>query len=148
MNFRPNTKLPTPDLNLTPLVDVVLLLLLFFMVTAQFSILPGLKLALPGLASGEQVRVPAHERLEITVTAEGDIYFEGQPTSLKNLPLLLTRTGAAGDEVIVLISADQSVVYGRIIKIMDALRQEGFTRVAFAARAETAPEAAREEERP
>lgn len=136
MNFRKVSKARTPDINLTPLVDVVLLLVLFFMVTSSFSVLPGLKLMLPGVDSDSRVRVPAAERLEISVTAEGDIYFEDQLTTMQNLPHHLIRTGAVGDEVVIVVNADQTVVYGRIIKIMDTLRQEGFHRVVFAARQE------------
>ena len=133
MNFRKTAKDHTPDLNLTPLVDVVLLLVLFFMVTAQFSVLPGLKLVLPGIDPNSRANVQAGERLEITVTAAGDIYFEDQVTTIKNLPLHLERTGTAGSEVVIVVKADRSVPYGQIIKIMDTLRLEGFTRVVFAA---------------
>lgn len=133
MNFRKNIKYHTPDINLTPLVDVVLLLVLFFMVTAQFSILPGLKLALPGIDPNARVQVKPGERLEITVTAAGDVYFEEQPTTIKNLPHHLGRTGAAGSEVVIVVKADRSVPYGQIIKIMDTLRLEGYNRVVFAA---------------
>ncbi|MDL2259899.1 biopolymer transporter ExbD [Deltaproteobacteria bacterium OttesenSCG-928-K17] len=133
MNFRRNTKQRIPDINLTPLVDVVLLLVLFFMVTAQFSVLPGLKLSLPGVDQSSKVRVQPEERLEITLTAAGDLYFEDQPTTLKNLPLHLERTGASGSDAVIVVTADRSVSYGQIIKIMDTLRIEGFNRVVFAA---------------
>lgn len=137
MNFQKISKTRTsPDINLTPLVDVVLLLVLFFMATSSFSVIPGLKLILPGVDSESRVRVPPAERLEISVTAEGDIYFEDQLTTMQNLPHHLIRTGAAGDEVVIVVNADQSVAYGRIIKIMDTLRQEGFNRVVFSARQE------------
>ena len=137
MNFRKNLKTRIPDINLTPLVDVVLLLVLFFMVTTEFAVMPGLKLALPSIESDSKVRVQAAERLEITVTAQGDIYFEDQPTTLKNLSRHLISTGADGNEVVIVVSADQSVQYGQMIKIMDTLRNEGFHRVVFAARTET-----------
>lgn len=133
MNFSKSSKQHNPDLNLTPLVDVVLLLVLFFMVTAQFSVLPGLKLVLPGIEPTSRANVKAGERLEISVTTEGDIYFEGQATTMKNLPLHLERTGAAGSEVVIVVKADQAISYGRIIKIMDTLRLSGFNRVVFAA---------------
>lgn len=133
MNFSKNSKQHNPDLNLTPLVDVVLLLVLFFMVTAQFSVLPGLKLVLPGIEPTSRANVQAGERLEITVTTDGDIYFEGQATTMKNLPTHLERTGAAGSEVVIVVKADRAVSYGRIIKIMDTLRLSGFNRVVFAA---------------
>ncbi|MDL2226852.1 biopolymer transporter ExbD [Deltaproteobacteria bacterium OttesenSCG-928-M10] len=140
MNFREKAKNRTPDINLTPLVDVVLLLVLFFMVTSQFAVMPGLNLLLPSVDPQSQVRVPPAERLEISVTAAGDIFFEDQPTTLNNLPLHLERTGAAGDEVVIVVSADRTVPYGRIVKIMDTLRLEGFNRVVFAARGETGEE--------
>lgn len=133
MNFRRNTKQRNPDINLTPLVDVVLLLVLFFMVTAQFSVLPGLKLALPGVDPSSRVEVRHEERLEITLTAAGDLFFEDQPTTIKNLPLHLERTGASGNDAVIVVTADREVSYGRIIKIMDTLRLEGFNRVVFAA---------------
>lgn len=139
MNFRKSAKNRPPDINLTPLVDVVLLLVLFFMVTAQFAVLPGLKLTLPGV--DPSARVEAAERLEISITGAGDLYFEGEATSLGNLPTHLERTGAMGDEVVVLVTADQSVPYGRIVKIMDILRMGGFRRVVFAARPESEGEA-------
>ncbi|UQZ89510.1 hypothetical protein C4J81_09965 [Deltaproteobacteria bacterium Smac51] len=140
MNFQKgkSAKNRPPDINLTPLVDVVLLLVLFFMVTAQFAVLPGLKLTLPGVDPG--ARVEAAERLEITVTGGGDVYFEGQPTKIDNLSLHLERTGAMGDGVVILVTADQSVPYGRIVKIMDILRMGGFKRIVFAARPETEAE--------
>ncbi|MDR1920316.1 MAG: biopolymer transporter ExbD [Candidatus Adiutrix sp.] len=135
MNFNPTGKMPeAPDLNLTPLVDVVLLLVLFFMVTSQFGEMPGLKLLLPEVS--REARAQTAERLEITVTASGDVFFEGQPTVVDNLALHLERTGANSEEVVILVSADRRVAYGRIVKIMDILRQAGFRRVVFAAGAE------------
>lgn len=136
MNFRPRRPAGAADvyLNMTPLVDVVLLLLLFFMVTAQFGQLPGLKMLLPAVDAEAKVRVQASERLELSVSAEGDIFLENQPVALAGLPGLLNRTGAAGDEVVVVVSADRAVTYGRIVRIMDTLRLAGFHRVVLAGR--------------
>jgi len=148
MNFRP-AKLKNPAdsyLNMTPLVDVVLLLLLFFMVTAQFGLLPGLKMLLPPVDAASMVRVQASERLELSVTAEGDIIFENQPTTVSGLSGLLSRTGAAGDEVVVVVSADRGVLYGRMVRVMDILRQAGFNRVVLSGRPVRAGE--EPEERP
>ena len=138
MNFRSRSKNETADiyLNLTPLVDVVLLLLLFFMVTTQFTLMPGLKMLLPSMDGDSMVRLEASERLELAVTAGGDIFFENQPTSLSGLSGLLNRTGAAGDEVVVVISADREVPYGRLVRVMDTLRQAGFSRVVLPGRIE------------
>jgi biopolymer transport protein ExbD len=137
MNFRPAKLKNSADiyLNMTPLVDVVLLLLLFFMVTAQFGLLPGLKMLLPPVDAESMARVRASERLELSLTAEGDIVFENHPTTLSGLSGLLNRTGAAGDEVVVVVSADQRVVYGRMVQVMDILRLAGFNRVVLSGRA-------------
>ncbi len=131
---------------MTPLVDVVLLLLLFFMVTAQFGLLPGLKMLLPPVDAASMVRVQASERLELSVTAEGDIIFENQPTTVSGLSGLLSRTGAAGDEVVVVVSADRGGLYGRMVRVMDILRQAGFNRVVLSGRPVRAGE--EPEERP
>jgi biopolymer transport protein ExbD len=147
MNFRP-AKLKNPAdsyLNMTPLVDVVLLLLLFFMVTAQFGLLPGLKMILPPVDAASMVRVQASERLELSVTAAGDIVFEDQPTTISGLSDLLSRTGAAGDEVVVVVSADQGVVYGRMVRVMDILRLAGFNRVVLSGRPVRAGEEPKEQ---
>jgi biopolymer transport protein TolR len=110
------------------------------MVTAQFGLLPGLKVLLPPVDAESRIRVQASERLELSVTAAGDIVFENQPVPLSGLSGLLNRTGAAGDEVVVVVSADQGVVYGRIVRVMDTLRLAGFNRVVLAGRAVRAGE--------
>jgi biopolymer transport protein ExbD len=120
-----------PVANMTPLVDVVLQLVIFFMVTAQFAVLPGLKLLLPETVSGSLVQTA--ERLEIDVTAENDVFFEGQPTTIPRIGELLDQTGADGGEVVVLISADQGADYGAVFQIIEALRMKNFNRVVMGA---------------
>jgi biopolymer transport protein ExbD len=121
----------TPVVNMTPLVDVILQLVIFFMVTAQFAVLPGLKLALPEMASGSLVQTD--ERLEVSVTAQNDLFFEGQPTTVARLGELLDLTGADGREVVVLISADQEADYGLVFQVIEALRLRSFNRVVMGA---------------
>jgi biopolymer transport protein ExbD len=138
MNFSRHLPKGNDDiyLNMTPLVDVVLLLLLFFMVTARIGLLPGLKMLLPAVDPEAKIRLQSAERLEISVTAQGDLYFEKQPITMETLPLYLGRAGTSGRDAVVVLAADQAVAYGQMIKIMDILRREGFNRVAFAARPE------------
>jgi biopolymer transport protein ExbD len=121
----------SPIVNMTPLVDVILQLVIFFMVTAQFAVLPGLKLALPELGSGALVQ--ADERLEVSITAQNDLFFEGQPTTVARLGSLLDLTGADGREVVVLISADKEADYGLVFQVIEALRLRSFNRVVMGA---------------
>jgi biopolymer transport protein ExbD len=121
----------SPVVNMTPLVDVVLQLVIFFMVTAQFAVLPGLKLLLPETVSGSLVQTA--ERLEIDITSENDVFFEGQPTTIGRIGELLDQTGADGREVVVLISADQETDYSTLFQVIEALRLKNFNRVVMGA---------------
>ena len=133
MNFR-TSKIRTPDINMTPLVDVILQLVLFFMVTTQFAVVPGLKLALPSVGDDAKIQLKKSERVEIIITETGQVFFEDEATSIDLLTHHLERTGAGGDDVVILISADLKVPYGQIIEIMDTLRQSSFKRIVFGAR--------------
>jgi biopolymer transport protein ExbD len=120
-----------PVVNMTPLVDVVLQLVIFFMVTAQFAVLPGLKLLLPELSSGTLVETS--ERLEVNITSQNDLFFEGQATTLQRLSELLEQTGVDGSQVVVLISADRDSDYGVVFQVIEALRLKNFNRVVMGA---------------
>ncbi|MDR2460662.1 MAG: biopolymer transporter ExbD [Deltaproteobacteria bacterium] len=122
---------PPPVVNMTPLVDVILQLVIFFMVTAQFAVLPGLKLMLPELSSGTLVQTA--ERLEVSITSQNDLFFEGQPTTVARLGDLLEQTGADGAKVVVLISADKDTDYGMVFQVIEALRLKNFNRVVMGA---------------
>jgi biopolymer transport protein ExbD len=119
----------SPVVNMTPLVDVVLQLVIFFMVTAQFAVLPGLKLLLPELSSGTLVETS--ERLEVNITSQNDLFFEGQSTTVERLPILLDQTGVDGSQVVVLIAADQESSYGLVFQVIEALRLKNFNRVVM-----------------
>jgi biopolymer transport protein ExbD len=134
MNFSPKkgkAGISSPAVNMTPLVDVILQLVIFFMVTAQFAVLPGLKLLLPELTAGSLVETS--ERLEVNITSQNDLFFEGQPTDVARLGELLERTGADGSKVVVLISADRNTDYGVVFRVIEALRLKSFNRVVMGA---------------
>ncbi|MDR3154737.1 MAG: biopolymer transporter ExbD [Deltaproteobacteria bacterium] len=120
-----------PVVNMTPLVDVVLQLVIFFMVTAQFAVLPGLRLMLPELASGSLVQTA--ERLEVSVTSRSDVFFEGRPATPATLGDLLEQTGADGTKAVVLVSADRGADYGTVFQVIEALRLKNFNRVVLGA---------------
>ncbi|MDR1079694.1 MAG: biopolymer transporter ExbD [Deltaproteobacteria bacterium] len=140
MNFSSGRGRPgsgVPAVNMTPLVDVVLQLVIFFMVTAQFAVLPGLKLMLPELASGSLVQTA--ERLEVSVTSRNDVFFEGRPATPATLGDLLEQTGADGSRAVVLISADREADYGTVFQVIEALRLRNFNRVVMGATLPAAP---------
>lgn len=126
-----------PVIEIAPLIDVVFLLLLFFMVTTQFISLPGLKVTLPGIKPGSTVTATA--KIEVQVTASGDIYVAGNPVSLADLPAALKKNAPDPASAVIVLMADEKVSHGRVVSIMDVIRRQGLKRVVLAARWDKEP---------
>jgi len=120
-----------PSINLAPLVDIVFLLVIFFMVTSTF-ITPetGLPVDLPQAVSGEAR--PAGAPV-VTVAADGTAYWQGK--SLADDELLgKLRSVLAKDPVgTVILRADRKTPHGRVVQVLDIIRRAGAKRVAIAA---------------
>jgi len=121
-----------PNVEITPLIDIVFLLLLFFMVTTQFVSLPGIKLILPGIKPGTTVTATA--KIEVKVTAAGDIYVDGNPVSEANLPEAILAGVSDPESAVVVLMADETLPHGRVVSIIDVIRRQGLRRVVLAAR--------------
>ncbi len=116
-------------INITSLIDVVLLLLIFFMLTTSFVEQPGMKLDLPETESAEGKR---SGELEISVNVEGNIYVNGENTSLKNLAEKITAITADMDDKSLLLKADKTVPHGTVVQIMDIARSSGLRKIIIA----------------
>jgi len=124
-----------PEVNLTPLIDVVFMLLIFFMVSTTFERESEIAIELPEASSEERQEAP--RRVEITIDAAGNYYVNGQAlvnTQIATLKQALS--GAAGDDETprILLSADRKTPHESVITAMDAARQLGFVRLTFATR--------------
>ncbi|HIC91606.1 MAG TPA: biopolymer transporter ExbD [Syntrophaceae bacterium] len=120
-------------LNIAPLIDVVLLLLIFFMLSSHFMMLPGLKINLP---SATTAKVEPEEEVIISITKEGILYLNGKETSLKSLPTLLKEKISKTQRESVTVRADESIPFGLGIKVMDIARLAGFNHVTIATKIE------------
>jgi biopolymer transport protein ExbD len=132
MNMRP-TKHDDPEINLTPLIDVVFLLLTFFMVTTSFIHESELKINLPEAAP--RPIEPAETPIQVSIDQEGRIAVNGQRLSDNRLPpLIAAMKAAAGNrkQPQVIISADAKTQYQSVVTAMDAAQQLGFTRLSLA----------------
>ncbi len=119
---------PMSDINVTPMVDVMLVLLIIFMVTAPLLTV-GVQVDLPktkaSVISGQD------EPLTITVDGEGRIYLQETELDLEALaPRLLAITGN-NPEVRIFLRGDRAIQYGRVMEVMGAVNGAGFTRVAL-----------------
>jgi len=124
----PNKK--SASFNLTPLIDVVFLLLIFFMLTTTFVNLENrIKVNLP---TGDFAAAEPSENIIVTITENNTIYLNGKLID----PLKLTESVAAEikeePEKIVILEADKNVLHGKVIRVMDLLKKGGAERIAIA----------------
>ena len=133
MNFKV-TRDEEPQLNLTPLIDVVFLLLIFFMVSTTFDKQAELSIDLPE-ADGKPVKVVKEFKIEIAIDGQGH-YFVNQrrlkEDSLKTLKRAIEITKADHKSPQVIISSDKNTPYQAFITAMDAAKQLGLEHVNLA----------------
>ncbi|MDX1454144.1 MAG: biopolymer transporter ExbD [Gammaproteobacteria bacterium] len=131
MNLRPKIA-EEPEVNLTSLIDVVLLLLVFFMVSTSFVREADLKVTLPEAAL--QATPAQQAPLEITITANGDYYVNGQAL-VSNQPKVLERAidkvVEGQREVPVTIKADASTTHQSVVTVMDTAGRMGFVNITI-----------------
>ncbi|MDX1748960.1 MAG: biopolymer transporter ExbD [Methylophaga sp.] len=128
-----------PDVNLTPMIDVVFLLLLFFMVSTSFIRESSLKVDLPE-ASG-QALTEEETPIDIIIRANGEVLVNETPIAVATrdaLRDLLKTTAGDNTDPHIIISADANAEYQHIVTAMDAAQLLGFTRLTLATRQKTA----------
>ncbi len=130
MGFRRHIQ-ESPKVDLTPMIDVVFLLLIFFMISTTFIERPGLNIDLPASTS-EQIKMNKKE-VQVYLAENGDIYLQREKVSLDELLQHL----ASFDPVITkrmtfLLMADKSARHGKVVQLMDAAKMVGFGSLAIA----------------
>src|SRR5579864_2131556 len=111
------------DINVTPLVDVMLVLLIIFMITAPM-LTQGLTVALP-TAEGKSFELASNNPAKIQVTSEGAVYLDGTAVGSGNLEATLGPMLRARRIKRALLEADRSVPYGRVIAVLDIMNRAG-----------------------
>ena len=123
------------DINVTPLVDVVLVLLIIFMVTAPMMT-RGIDVRLPKTESGTD---STEQRLVVSVDRDTTIYLNDRPVNMHLLTdRLKTEMQRTGQEF-VFLRADQSVPYGRVMLVMDQIKKAGADRVGMVTQSASRP---------
>ena len=120
------------EINVTPLVDVMLVLLVIFLITAP--LMGGaLRLDLPA-TEATSAPAPSHS-LSLSLDPQGLIFIDDKPLALAALPAVLAMQASTDASVEVQLRADQSVPYGRVAEVMGLLQKAGLTKVALAVQA-------------
>ncbi len=120
------TRSSLAEINVTPLVDVMLVLLVIFMITE------------PVLQSGIQVNVPqtrtvrqiTQERMLVTIDAHSNIYLNSKPINIHDLPEELHQAGVDPAHQVIYLAADRTIPFGTFCTVMDAVKQAGITNVS------------------
>ena len=115
------------DINIVPLIDVLVVLVFFFLVTMQFRDMRILQLSLPEMeTAGESAR---SEYIEVAVTKEGVFYYNSDEVGLEELSRRLALAAQINDKVPVLITADEASLLKDTTTVMDACRKEGLENI-------------------
>jgi biopolymer transport protein ExbD len=129
MGFR-RRQTEEPRVDLTPMVDVVFLLLIFFMISTTFVETPGLTINLPK-SSAQQVK-KAQQEVRVYLRADGKIFLEQQEIELSDLVENLQSHGDKAADTTFLLMADKDVKHGNVVQLMDTAKAAGFIKLAIA----------------
>jgi biopolymer transport protein TolR len=121
---------PLAEINVTPLVDVMLVLLIIFMVTAPLMT-SGVSVDLPK-TNAQQINSDS-QPLTVSINAGGDIFLQDQAVDLPDLVAKLQAIAQNNPERRIFVRGDKDLAYGRIMQVMGTITQGGFTKVALLA---------------
>jgi biopolymer transport protein ExbD len=116
------------DINITPFVDIILVVLIIFMVTATTIVKQSIKVQLPEAATAEALQ---EDSIGLTLTDRGQLLLDGEPSSIEAVQGRIRGDKAQNRDVVVLIAADKLVAYGRLIWLIDLIKSEGVANFAF-----------------
>ncbi|HHZ75314.1 MAG TPA: protein TolR [Rhodospirillales bacterium] len=125
---RRKRRLPMSDINVTPFVDVMLVLLVVFMVTAPLLTV-GVPVDLPK-AQASLIQEP-DEPLSVSIDFEGRVYVQDSEIALRKLTARLIAVTGANPDIRIFVRGDKTIDYGRVMQVMGTINAAGFKRVAL-----------------
>ena len=133
MNFRRGHFREEPEINLIPMIDVLLVILIFLMITTTYSKFSGLEINLPTADSTQTQEQPSE--INVVVSAAGDIMVNRIAVGARDveaISLALRRAGANAKEPVVVINADAKAAHQSVIDVMQAAQHAGYSHISFA----------------
>jgi len=115
-------------INVTPLVDITLVLLIIFMVTASYIVKETIEVELPRAAHGGET---VQKTFAVLVTREGRSFLNGVPVDDESLVSEVHKARAAGDDVQAIVGADKNATHGTVTHLLDLLKGAGVTKFAI-----------------
>lgn len=137
--FRERKSRKDVQLNVTSLIDVLFLLLIFFMLTGTFKRVGELELQLPESTSATPSDGTASHQVDLVLTEEGTLLVNGDPLPWPNLKRHLTGILEANSQAKVMIRAETGVQHGEVVRALDIVREAGFRGVGIGTHVESVP---------
>ena len=127
---------PMSDINMTPLIDVMLVLLVIFIITAPLLV-SSVRVDLPKAAGTSASNAPKF--VELTIDRAGTVYLDDAAQTAEGLVTVLEKTAKANADAEVRLRADTTVPYGRVVEVMGVAQKAGLSRIGFVADAPATP---------
>jgi biopolymer transport protein TolR len=121
------TQTALADINITPLVDVVLVLLVIFMLTAPV-LQSGIEVAVPKTKTVKEI---TEQRMVVTINRDSEVFLQDKPVNLNDLPSLLSQGTTDPSHKTIYVEADERVPFGAFASVMDAVKQAGITNISI-----------------
>lgn len=125
-----NKKRRRVTINITSLIDVVLLLLIFFMVSTNFIEQPGMKLDLPDSETASSSA--AGNELEVIVQSDGSLFLNGEAIKIEELRIQFEKFATESSPQSLFLKADKNVTHGIVMEVMDIARLTGIQKIIIA----------------
>lgn len=134
---------PMAEMNLIPLIDIALTLLIILMVTTAFIKHPGVSLKLPETKTREGAP-ETNKDTTILVASDGTVYVDAKPRTIPELQAHLVAVAARDKQARIMLKGDRDVPYSRIMEVMDTVRQAGLVHVVLPTDPKIVPEPQRQ----
>lgn len=119
---------PISEINVTPFVDIILVVLIIFMVTTPIIMNPSVQINLPKAASGDET-VPS--QLNVSIDKLGDCFVNGKKSTNEELASETKSQVGKNPDIQAIVSADSDVTHGRVIEVIDTIKSSGVTKFAI-----------------
>lgn len=116
------------EINVVPLVDIILVVLIIFMISAPMIMKPALPVELPKASSGDSIK---DKNIVITIQQDGSTYLEDKKLDESQLKLIIQQKLTINPELMVMISADQASQHGAVVRVMDAIKSLGVKKLGI-----------------
>ena len=136
MNFQRSRGHDEPEINLIPLIDVLLVIIIFLMLTTTYAKFSGLEINLPTAENSKQAEQP--NEVHVAVTASGQVLVNKTPlvnADVRAISEALRRAAGDAKEPIIVINADAKATHQSVVDIMQAAQTAGYPHISFATQA-------------